>query len=187
MDTGRHSFKFGERAFSLVEIVLAIAIISFALVAIIGLFPVALDSATSSQRETQAALIARTIYTDLGARSDTKRFLITSADISSSNLVTEEVDLKKEEDHYLAYDMDGAVLGATTAGAYSGGKADAGFLAHVVVKPLGTGSSAPGGLEGLSEVKVTVETPAAAAKGQRATYPFITWVRQGTEKMTSSP
>ena len=52
-------------AFSLVEIVLAVGIISFALVGILGMFPVALDAATRSREETQAAFIARSIYSDL--------------------------------------------------------------------------------------------------------------------------
>ena len=42
----------------MVEIVLAIGIISFALVGILGLIPAAMDSAIKSQRETQATCIA---------------------------------------------------------------------------------------------------------------------------------
>jgi prepilin-type N-terminal cleavage/methylation domain-containing protein len=51
--------------FSLIEIILAVAVIAFALTAILGLFPVAVGAATDSQRETQAALIARSILDQL--------------------------------------------------------------------------------------------------------------------------
>lgn len=52
-------------AFTLIEIVLAIGIMSFALVGILGLFPVALETARDSKAETQVALLARQIESDL--------------------------------------------------------------------------------------------------------------------------
>jgi len=51
--------------FTLIEIVLAIGIMSFALVGILGLFPVALETARDSKAETQVALLARQIESDL--------------------------------------------------------------------------------------------------------------------------
>ncbi len=53
--------------FSLIEIMLAVAIIAFALTGILGLFPVAVGAASESQHETQAALIARSIFEQLQA------------------------------------------------------------------------------------------------------------------------
>lgn len=55
----------GTAAFTLIEIVLAIGIMSFALVGILGLFPVALETARDSKSETQVALLARQIESDL--------------------------------------------------------------------------------------------------------------------------
>lgn len=57
----------GQAAFSLIEIVLAVGIISFALVGILGLFPVALDAATAAQDETQVAFIASSIFSGLNS------------------------------------------------------------------------------------------------------------------------
>ncbi len=54
-----------RRAFSLIEIVFAIGIIAFALTGILGLVPVAMNSATSSQQATQAAFIAEEIFSGL--------------------------------------------------------------------------------------------------------------------------
>ena len=55
----------GPGAFSLVEAALSLAVISFAIFAIMGLFPVALQTARESNRETRATLIARRIVDEL--------------------------------------------------------------------------------------------------------------------------
>lgn len=54
-------------AFSLIEIVLAVGIISFALVGILGLFPVALGAAADSREETQATFIADQVFAGLSS------------------------------------------------------------------------------------------------------------------------
>ncbi len=53
--------KFRSMAFSLVEVVLALGIVSFAIVAILGLIPTGLQTSHSSQDETRAAQIAQSI------------------------------------------------------------------------------------------------------------------------------
>jgi uncharacterized protein (TIGR02598 family) len=65
-----HNFKpqtsnLKPSAFTLIEVVLAIGIMSFALVGILGLFPVALETAQDSKAETQIALLAQRIEADL--------------------------------------------------------------------------------------------------------------------------
>jgi len=57
----------GNFAFTLIEIVLAIGLISFAIIGILGLFPVAMSAAHKSQEETHAALIARGIFAKIEA------------------------------------------------------------------------------------------------------------------------
>lgn len=170
--------------FSLIEIVLTIGVISFALVAILGLLPAAVDSATNSQRETHAALIARTIYTDLTVESKSERFLITDNG-KATTPQTENIDLTKNEDHYIAYGSDGVPMGSVDAGAYSGGKNDATYFAHVSVKPLDTTSTKVDGLKGLTLIRVIIDTPAAAPQKNRAAYPFTAWLRQGIEISTT--
>jgi hypothetical protein len=58
-------------------------VISFALVGIIGLFPVAMQSALDSQRETQVAFIARSLFSEL-QRVDGKTAYITKNDKDAS-------------------------------------------------------------------------------------------------------
>lgn len=50
-----------SRAFTLVEVVLALGVVSFAAVAILGLFPIALTSNRSSSTEARATQLARAI------------------------------------------------------------------------------------------------------------------------------
>src|SRR5205823_7388168 len=50
-----------QSAFSLVEVVLALGVLSFAIVAILGLIPIGLQTSHSSQDETRAAQIAQSI------------------------------------------------------------------------------------------------------------------------------
>ena len=52
-----------RRAFSLVEVTLALAIVSFALVAIIGVIPAAVSSGRQSFNQNRAATIANTLFT----------------------------------------------------------------------------------------------------------------------------
>jgi Tfp pilus assembly protein PilV len=55
-------------AFSLVEVVLALGIISFAIVAILGVFPVGLNTGHSAQDETRAPQIAQMILASLSSQ-----------------------------------------------------------------------------------------------------------------------
>jgi Tfp pilus assembly protein PilV len=58
-----------ESAFSLVEVVLALGVVSFAIVAILGLIPLGLQTSHSSQDETRAAQIAQGIFASLEAEA----------------------------------------------------------------------------------------------------------------------
>lgn len=59
-------------AFSLVEVVVAIGVVSFAIVAILGVFPIGLKTARSSGDETRAAQIAQDILTSLAGQAPTR-------------------------------------------------------------------------------------------------------------------
>lgn len=79
------------RAFSLVEVVLALGVAAVAFTAIMGLFPLGLDVSRETQEETQAALIAQSILGDLrddyqagGTSPTNRRILVTNRiDLSS--------------------------------------------------------------------------------------------------------
>src|SRR5437588_10791841 len=61
-----------RRAFSLVEVVLALGVISFAIVAILGIFPIGLSTGHSAQDETRAPQIAQMILSSLTAQASTQ-------------------------------------------------------------------------------------------------------------------
>ena len=62
--------------FSLVEAALSLAIFSFAIVGIIGLFPVGLQTARKSNAETRATLIARQIIDEIQSMPATNISLV---------------------------------------------------------------------------------------------------------------
>ena len=148
-------------AFSLIEIVLALGIISFALVGIMGLFPVAMKSAQESQRETRAAQIAMQIFNDLRGTPATNALIATSTNILTSQM---RINLMNSSSNVVYYDRDGVTLGTNTM-------ADAIFLGEILVTP-----SSP--MAGLSRVQATVETPANAPAGSRSRYTFVTLMGQ---------
>lgn len=83
----------GSRAaFSLVEIILALGVISFAIVAILGMFPVAVQAATESQEETQAALIARGLFEQVTSQTGATR-KVTIGPLDNSNSKTKTLTL----------------------------------------------------------------------------------------------
>ena len=59
------NLKFGESAFSLTEVVIAMGVAAVAFTSIIALFPLGLNMSKESYEATQAALIAQTIMSDL--------------------------------------------------------------------------------------------------------------------------
>lgn len=77
------------QAFSLVEVVLALGIVAFAIVAILGAFPAALQTSRSSQSETRAAQIAQDVLVSLASQSQvdfsTDRYIKQSATLNASD------------------------------------------------------------------------------------------------------
>jgi uncharacterized protein (TIGR02598 family) len=65
--------KFGfSTGFSLVEVVLALGVVAFAIIAILGVFPVGLNASHDSQNESRAAQISQDIFSSLASQSQTK-------------------------------------------------------------------------------------------------------------------
>lgn len=163
----------------MIEIVLAVGIIAFALVAILGLFPIALDSASTSQRETQAAFIARSIFNDLLSTPGPKVFVATSPDFFSNSSGSAsgkiDIDLTTDSDHYIAYSIDGEPMGTIPESTFTSGSPDAGYLAVITVTTGTASSDIPGGL---ARVEVQIETPAVAPRKQRDSFPFVSLLNQ---------
>lgn len=143
--------------FSLVEVALALAIIAFALVGIMGLIPVAMHSAQDSQRETRAALIARQIFSDLQSQSGTNRFIVKGTNILQQRI---PVDLTQSKIYTNTYSEQGI---PTVNNAI--------YLALVEVK-------ANDPTNGLSRVQASIEVPAEASSNNRTRYNFVTLLNQ---------
>lgn len=62
----------GRRGFSLFEVVLALGVISFAIVAILGVLPTGLQTNKSSQDETRATQIAQTVLSSVASQAPTQ-------------------------------------------------------------------------------------------------------------------
>lgn len=148
-------------AFSLVEIVLALGIISFALVGIMGLFPVAMKSAQDSQRETRAAQIAMQIFNDLRGTPGTNSLIATGTNLLATQL---RVNLTNGSTNYVCYDRDGTTIGTNVT-------PDAIFVSEIRVVP-----NTP--MAGVSQVQASIETPANAPTNARSRYVFVTLMDQ---------
>jgi len=157
-----------KRGFSLVEVVLALGVIAFALVGIMGLFPVALKSAQESQRETRATLIAQQIFSDLRTLNGTNRLLVRGPSAANASSLVTNFSLAANTNLILSYDADGnGRTGGISPGSFSAAFPDAAFLASVAV-------DTNTGIPKLSRVQATIEAPAAAPSTNRSKYPFVT-------------
>jgi uncharacterized protein (TIGR02598 family) len=158
----RMSIQHRKSAFSLIEVVLALGIISFAIVGIIGMMPVAVKSAGDSMRETDATLIARRVFAELKTGTGGNRTLFISAN-GTTNL-----NLAATSTNNLAFSEDGlpqALFLSTNAP----DNADYDYYAQISVL---TNT----GMTNLSRVQVDVAYPAAAPAARRTTNSFVTLI-----------
>jgi type II secretory pathway pseudopilin PulG len=160
--------------FSLVESALSLAIVSFAITAIMGLFPVALQTARESNRETRATLIARRIVDELQSLPATNTGLVRGASLTNSDARITGLDLSRPSSNLLLYDEQGEGLPNQLApesfpnplnepGAY--------FATEVRVTP-----NLP--RPGISRVQTTVEAPSSAPSSRRSSFVFVTYISQ---------
>jgi uncharacterized protein (TIGR02598 family) len=160
--------------FSLVEAALSLAILSFAIVATIGLLPVALQTARESNAETRATLIARRILDEMQSLPATNISLVRAASVTNASSRISGLDLSSPSISVLLYDEQGEGMtnqvvpeafqnAITEAGAY--------FAAEVRVTP-----NFP--LSGISRVQAAVEAPARAPSPRRSSFLFVTYMSQ---------
>ncbi|MFZ4598340.1 MAG: type IV pilus modification PilV family protein [Terrimicrobiaceae bacterium] len=156
--------KNSTRGFSLIEIVLALGVIAFALVGIMGLFPVAMKSAQESMRETRATFIAQQIFSDLRTGTGTNRFLL----VGAAPTATTPLSLADNSASVVVlFDNNAVATGTNGATTFSNAAPSAAFVANVTVQ---TNTGVPN----LSQVQATIEAPAAAASTNRSRYTFVT-------------
>ncbi len=101
--------------FSLVEVVLALGVIGFAIIAMLGVMPVALNSGRDSQSETRAAQIAQDIITSVTSQAQAR---FPNATISQpSSQFSYDVDLSAARAYdTLAADNNGNLVALPNAG-----------------------------------------------------------------------
>jgi type II secretory pathway pseudopilin PulG len=161
--------KSSHSGFSLIEVALALGVISFAILGIMGLFPVAMKSAQESREQTQSAFIVQQILGQLrsGVATNTV-FPITSNPASGSNL---SVNLAAQGTKYAVLDSDGQFIGGGANSAPATGVSPGVFLAILNVQPITVPSP------GASKVTIDVCYPAAAPAASRTTNAFVTFMR----------
>lgn len=108
-------------AFSLVEVVLALGVIAFAIVAILGVLPVALQTGHTSQDETRAAQIAQSVFSTMSSQAQSK-FTGVSLPLPSPaptiNLST-SITSATAPAAFLYADNDGQISDSATGATYS--------------------------------------------------------------------
>ena len=148
--------------FSLVEVVIALGIVSFAVLAIVGMMPVAMKSAQDSMRQTDATLIAQRIFSELKTGSGALRTITLSP-----NGTPRILDLSANStNNFLAFKENGTahdyVNSAPATDAYD-------FYAQISV-------TTNIGASNLSSVQIDIGAPAAAPPAARTTNSFTTLI-----------
>ena len=156
-------FRRPDIGFSLVEVVIALGIVSFAVLAIVGMMPMALKSAQESMRETDSTLIAQRIFSELKTGSGGNRSITTDANSGTQTLL---LTAHNSTNNFLAFKEDGTVLtNATTAPA----NADYDFYAQISV-------FTNTGVSNLSRVQIDITAPAEAPPTARTTNSLTTLI-----------
>lgn len=136
-----------RRGFSLVEVVLALGVVAFAIVAILGIVPTGLHTSHGAQDETRAAQIAQSVLSSLTSQAQTQfsnlQLRLNDNSTTSLNLTTSETKrIYADNDGKLAAASDGAVYAVdiTTDNAPAGFDPD---YANQVVVSVAWPASAP--------------------------------------------
>lgn len=157
-----------ESAFSLIEIALALGVVAFALVAILGMVPVAVDAASESRLETRATFIARSMIETLRAGARAEGLI----EVTPEEFRPEAFPVGTDSTTlYLAYDNDGKMISEAVSYDYTDGgniPMDAVFMVRLTL--TGQGDNEP------VHVEASVETPAVAAEENRKKFPFVTLI-----------
>jgi len=157
-----------KKAFTLVEVVIAMAVTTFCIIILLGLLPVGINTALSSRRETRAAYMAEQVVGDLRSSSFTNASIISTN--SGSLAVLTSFGLATNATCVLTCDGADNVLATATATQYTNGVSGNGanYLVQITVLPTT--------LTNLSSVSVEVSAPAQAALTSRTRFGFQTMI-----------
>ncbi|NJK91601.1 MAG: hypothetical protein HC904_07125 [Blastochloris sp.] len=164
----------GDRrsGFSLIEIVVAMGILTFSLVGLLALFPVALQTAADSKSETRITQIAQSIFADIHA-SPLNAVVMVAGPAGTETERLENLDtfdLSITGTYYLAYRSDGQCVGVLTQSDYDNGVRGKGdFLVKLNSTPDIPATTPP-----LTTLTLSVESPAPAPADKRQKVLFVT-------------
>lgn len=161
--------KGGDRGFSLVEIVLALGIVSFCLLALYGLLPMGYKNAQDSRRETRAAFIAEQVVSDLRTSTFNNAAVLLS-DANNNLRVSLPLDLGTTDDHFFGCDSENRLTGEVTSAEYNSGVTDGNveFLSQIKIETTT--------FKDLSRVLVEVSAPPNVPLSARQRYSFVTFI-----------
>jgi uncharacterized protein (TIGR02598 family) len=147
-----------RHAFSLVEVVLALGVISIAIVAILGVIPTGLQTSHSAQDETRAAEIAQSVISVMASQSQTNFTSVTfpfpspPPPINLSSSITSATAPAA----FLYADNDGQISGSATAATYS---------VSIITDNFSTTSPSPFDSGYANKVTVRIVSPPLASAG----------------------
>jgi uncharacterized protein (TIGR02598 family) len=108
----------GKCGFSLAEVVIALGIITVGIVAVLGVFPTALQSGHSAQDETRAAHIAQSIFGSLVAQAPSQ-FSSVQFRLSDGVTLSPAINLTTSSFYTLYADNDGQLINSAANAAYA--------------------------------------------------------------------
>jgi uncharacterized protein (TIGR02598 family) len=149
--------------FTLVEVVLALGVVSFALVAILGVFPIGLQTGHDAQDETRAAQIAQAIFATMLAQAPTRYSAIQIPIDASNSLPLNLSQTNTPATPQMYADNDGKFTVSKNGAIYA-------ITITTSTTPPGIGS-ADAGLA--SQVIISISWPAAAPAANRTQRNFV--------------
>lgn len=171
-ETRRPQQPTGSPGFTLIEIALAISILSFALVGILGLFPVALETTRESKEETLMAQIAQSIEADIRRADGNEAVILVTGFNPSSAAARATLALNAQDKLLLAFGANGRPWTVQPSlSEYTHGLRGPDYLARV------TTVFSPPEHPGLCRIEITVESPAGAPETARKKLTFTTLKR----------
>jgi Tfp pilus assembly protein PilV len=155
--------------FSLVEVTIAIGIFAFVIVAILGLFPVALRQRSDAALETRAVLVAQQIFESIRSSPSTNRVYLPPLTIMGA----EDPDLRFKSLGAFPVTLQFGRIGTSAlrpndgdSGWTSGAtETDADALARVSISPVA-------GVSGLYRATVDYGRPASLPEAKRKNFSF---------------
>ena len=156
------------------EIVIALGVISFALVGIIGLFPTALDAANESRHETRAAAIARLMFGQMRTHDPKKKAMPLGPDPARSSVTDGNLNLSLQTGvtniGLVAFDEEGRPVVRMTDAQFTG-ESTSGRLSTAAYKVrLRVSPNQP--FPGLARLVVDVTYPPSAPLASRTIHTF---------------